>query len=239
MYFELSPHCGARSAKGAGGNGLSILATLISPLIAVCLSQYLHTHEKPRTTFALPVQDNRANCQETPYLEPRQEPSPAKDSPGDHVELPKVSAAKSERQVLARNLIGKASDTKEDPASQFMMLRVAKDIAVRARDGQTAFQAIDSITQTFHGDAIAMKLAVLTKFAATAQKPGQHKPIAEEALKLADQAVSQGQFMVATRLGKLALTEAQRAHDTELLAHAQGQIVEVADMVKARELHAR
>ena len=91
------------------------------------------------------------------------------------------------------------------------------------------------MAETFHVDADTMKMAVLTKFASAAQKPAQHKSIAEQALKLADQAVSQDHFMVANQLGKLALTEASKALDKELLAQAQGQIAEVAELVKARE----
>jgi hypothetical protein len=235
MSFELSPIYGARSAKVSSGNGLSILATLISPLIAVCLSQYLQTHEKHQTTFALPVQDTDANRQEGQYPERCPELSVVKDSPEDHVQLWQAFPPKSEKQALARKLIGKASETKDDPASQFVMLRLAKDVATQASDGQTAFQAIDAMAETFQVDANTMKMAVLTKFACAAQKPAQHKAVAEQALKLVDQAVSQDQFMVANQLGKLALAEAKRGLDRELLAQAQGQIAEVADLIKARE----
>jgi hypothetical protein len=115
------------------------------------------------------------------------------------------------------------------------MLRLAKDIAIRASDGQTAFQAIDTMAETFHADANPMKMAVLTKFADAAQDPAQHKSVAEQALKLVDQAVIQDQFMVADQLGILALAEANRALDRKLIAQAQGQIVELAGLVKAKE----
>lgn len=235
MSFELSPNYDARSAKASSGNGLSILTMLISPLIAVCLSQYLRTHENHQTTFALPVEDTVVCRQEGQHPEPRPEPSMAKDSPRDHVRLWQAFSLKSEKQALARKLIGKASETKDDPASQIALLRLAKDIAIQGSDGETAFQAIDAMAETFHVDANTMKMAVLNKFASAAQDPAQHKSIAEQALKLVDQAVSQDQFMVATQLGKLALAEAKRAPDMELVAQAQGQIVAVADLIKARE----
>ena len=235
MSIELAPNCGARSVKVSSGNGLSVLATLISPLIAVLLSQYLNTQEKHQTTFALPVQDTDASRREGQHPEPRPEPSTAKDSPRDHVRLWQAFPLQSEKQALAKKLIGKANETKGDPASQFVMLRLAKDIATQASDGQTAFQAIDTMAETFQVDANTMKMAVLTKFASAAQKPAQHKSIAEQALKLVDQAVSQDHFMVANQLGKLALAEAKRALDRELVAQAQGRIAEVAELVKARE----
>ncbi len=131
--------------------------------------------------------------------------------------------------------MGKANEMKSDPARQLMLLRAAKDIANRASDGQAAFQAIDTMAETSDVDANTMKMAVLTKFASAAQEPAQHKSIAEQALRLADQAVGQEHFMVASQLGKLALAEAKRAADRELLAQAQGQIAEVAERVKAKE----
>ena len=135
--------------------------------------------------------------------------------------------------------MGKANEMRGEPASQLMLLRVAKDIATQASDGQTAFQAIDTMAETSDVDADTMKMAVLTNSASAAKKPAQHKFIAEEALRLADQAVGQEHFMVASQLGKLALAEAKRAPDRELLAQAQGQIAEVAERVKARERHSK
>ena len=57
MSFELPPTCRAKSDKVFSGNALTILATLISPLLAVCLAQCLRVQEKHHTTFALPVQE--------------------------------------------------------------------------------------------------------------------------------------------------------------------------------------
>jgi hypothetical protein len=184
---------------------------------------------------ALPIQDIGASRQESQHPEPRAEPSMSKDSPIDHVRLWQAFPLNSEKQALAKKLIGRVNETKGNPANQFVSLRLAKDIATQASDGQTAFQAIDTMAETFRIDANTMKMEVLTKFASAAQKPAQHKTIAEQALKLADQAVSQDHFMVANQLDKLALAEAKRALDKELLTQAQGQIAEVAELVKARE----
>ncbi len=237
MSFELPPTCRAKSDKVFSGNGLIILATLISPLLAVCLTQYLRVQEKHYTTFALPVQDAAPSLPAAPYPEARLEPSNA--SPRDHVQPWQAFAPQPEKQASARKLLGKANEMKGDPASQLMLLRAAKDIATQASDGQAAFQAIDTMAETSDVDANTMKMAVLTRFASAAQGPAQHKFVAEEALRLVDQAVGQEHFMVASQLGKLALAEAKRAVDRELLAQAQGRIADVAERVKARERHSR
>jgi hypothetical protein len=239
MNIELAPRCGARSVKVSSGGGLSIAATLISPVLAVLLSQYLDTREKHHTTFALPVQNTDASHQEGQRPEPRPESSTAKDLPIDHVRLWQAVPLKSETQTPAEKPIGQANQSEVDPAGQFMLLRVARDRAVRTGDGPTAFRVIDAMAKTFPVDADTMKMAVLAKFATAAQKPAQHKSIAEQALTLADQAVRQDHFMVATQLGKLALAEASRASDRELLARAEGQINDVAQRVKAREQPSR
>jgi hypothetical protein len=235
MGVELSPNYDARSDKGASGNGMSILATLIAPLFAVLLTHYLDNQEKRHTTFRLPIPDIDAGRQEGQHPEPRLAASVAKDSPGDRIGLGQAFPLKSEKQDLAKKLMGGVNETQDNPANQLVSLLSIKDIATRAGDGQTAFRAIDTLAEKFQVDANIMKMTVLAKFASAAQKPAQHRSIAEQALKLADQAMGQDHFMVANQLDRLALAEAKRALDRELLAQAQDRMAEVAELVKARE----
>jgi hypothetical protein len=235
MSIELSPNYDARSDKGSSGKGWSILATLIAPLFAVLLSHYLNTQEKRQTTFRLPIPEIDAGRQEGQHPELRPELSMAKDSPRDNVPLGQAFPVKSEKQAQAKKLIGEFNETKDNPASEFILLLLTKDIATQAGDGQAAFRAIDTLAEKFHADANIMKMTVLAKFASAAQNPAQHRSIAEQALKLADQAMGQDHFMVANQLDRLALAEAKRALDKELLAQAQGRMAEVAELVKARE----
>ena len=235
MSFELSPSGRARSHRVSNGGGVSILVTLLSPLLAVLLAQYLNTRQKNQTTFLLPVPNVGANspADRQPELSP--ELPTAKDLPKNPVQPWQAFALQPEKQARAKKLIARANGAKNDPAGRFVMLRLAKDVATQANDGQTAFRAIDALAETFHADADAMKMSVLAKLASVAQKPAQHKSIAEQALKLGDQAIGQNRLMVASQLSKLALAEAKRGLDGELLAKAQGRIAEVADQVRARE----
>ena len=50
-----------------------------------------------------------------------------------------------------------------------------------------------------------------------------------------DQAVGKDNFAVAEQLDKLALVEARKAREKELIAQAQGRIIEVAEITKAFE----
>jgi hypothetical protein len=235
MSFELSPTNGVKFGKVSDGNGLSLLVALLSPLIAVCLSQYLRTHEERPTTFALPVPSVDANLREVQCLRPCLEPVAAEDASKDQAQPWLAFFVQAEKQARAKKLLDRANGAEVDPADRWMMLRLAKDIAAEAHDGQIAFQAIDVMAEAFHVDAGAMKMAVLTKFASAAKTPAQHKSIAEQALKLASQAVAQDQFMVANQMGRLALSEAKKAPDRELLAQVQSQIAAAAVRLRAWE----
>ncbi len=170
-------------------------------------------------------------------------PAPGDKAQGEATKLIKEvygdewAAAKSstEKQALAKKLLGKADETTDDPVGRFVLLRLARDIATQAVDGRTAFQAIDAMAESFQVDALEMKTVVLTKGASAATMSAQHKAIAEEALKLVDQAVSQNTFTIADRLGALALAEARTTLDKDLLTEAQRRIREVADLAKAYE----
>ena len=172
---------------------------------------------------------------------PRKNPVPAESAQAEASKLFKevygheYSTAKTaaEKQALAKKLLSKANESKDDPASQFVLLRLARDIATQAADGQTAFLAIDETAAAFQIDANEIKLAVLTKFAFAAQMPIQHESIAEEALKLVDKAIFQDNFKVADGLGKLAHAEARKTREKELVNQAQGRIAEVAELVEA------
>ena len=154
---------------------------------------------------------------------------------GDDYSKAETSA---EKRDLAKKLLGKARETTDDPTGKFVLLKLARDIALQANDGQTAFQAIDEMAETYQVDALEMKSMVLSKFATAARqslKPKQHISIAEEALKLVDQAVSQDNFTVADQLGKLALDEAQKAGEKELISKVQGRIAEASEIAKVYE----
>ena len=140
-----------------------------------------------------------------------------------------------EKQALAKKLLDKGNESKDDPVSQFVLLRLARDIAMQATDGQTAFQAIDAMAGAFQVDPTEMKASVLAKFVAVAQQPIQHKAIAEEALKLMDQAISQDDFTIAETLGNLAIAEAGKVREKELTSTARGRATDVAELIKVYE----
>jgi hypothetical protein len=236
MSFGSSQTHAGTAGRVSGGSGLSLFVALVSPLIAVCLSQYLHTHEKREMTFAAPfapspsLDAGPAATSRTTYRP--QLPTIADDLPDADVQPWREFAPQPDKRALAIKLIGRAKDTKDDAAGRFVMLRLAKDVATQANDGETAFRAIDAMADTFHVDADAMKLAVLAKFASAAKTAPQHKSLAGQALKLADAAVRQERLSAASQMYKLALAEAKKALDSELVAQAQSQIAATTERLR-------
>lgn len=76
-------------------------------------------------------------------------------------EIFKVEYAKSkpaERAALATQLLNQAKESSDDPASKFVLLREARDVAAKAGDGATAFRAASNLSDEFQisaGESIA------------------------------------------------------------------------------------
>ena len=143
------------------------------------------------------------------------------------------AATANQKQALAGKLLEKANETKDDPAGQFVLLRLAKDIATQANDNQMAFDAIDRMAAAFQVDANEMKMAVLSKLASAAQNPAQHKSIAERALKLMEDAITFDNYTVADQLAVLALVESRKNGDPALISNATARQDDVSELAKA------
>ena len=155
-----------------------------------------------------------------------------KDIYGDDWKAAKTTAQK---QALAKKLFQKAKETEPKDAARFVLLRLSRDIATQALDGQTAFQAIDEMDQSFQIDALEMKLAVLTTGASAEQTAEQHDTIAKVAADLSEKAVASENFPLAKQLNELALAEARKGRDARLTSRASHRSAEIDDLAKACE----
>ena len=139
------------------------------------------------------------------------------------------------KKAMAEKLLKKAEELSDDPTSKFVLLKIAKDISVQAVDGEQAFQAIDKMAEAFQINSLEMKTAVLTGLAKKARTAADHKSIAEQALSLMDEAVGADNLDTATQLGELALPEARRARDSQLLSQVKAKVIEVSALAKSYE----
>ena len=121
------------------------------------------------------------------------------------------------------------------PCRRFVLLRLSRDIATLACDGQAAFQAIDAMDRAYQINAPAMKLAGLAKFTPAARKAEDHKSIAEASLAVLDDALGQDNLATATQLQAMALAEAKRAGDPALVKRAAEYGDEIKSLAQIRE----
>lgn len=71
------------------------------------------------------------------------------------------------KQALAQRLLAQAADEKNSPTSRYVILRIARDLAIEALDLATAFDAIERMSQYFE-----LGLAVLTGATFTLERNG-------------------------------------------------------------------
>jgi hypothetical protein len=73
---------------------------------------------------------------------------------------------------------------------------------------------------------VELKTAILVKLSSVAKTAAHHKSIAEQALRLMDDAIVKDSFSAVNRLGDLALDEARAIPDSDLLAQAEDAVNE-------------
>lgn len=127
-------------------------------------------------------------------------------------------SAETREQKLrfARKLYHVGLETKNDPTGRFVLLRIARDIAIEQRDPNTTIRAIDAMDETFQIDALQMKVASLTSIASAARMRSEQKEVAAELISLIDQCVKSDRYAIAEPLPAIAISAALKARDTPL-----------------------
>lgn len=156
----------------------------------------------------------------------------AKDVFGDDYRNARTA---DQKKALARTLFEKARESKGDPASHFVLLRLARDIAASGGETDLAFRAIDEMAAVYKIAAVAMKAEVLTKCSEKAQTVAQHEAMARLALALMTAAAADEDFPLAGELGELAKAQARSARDTELARQAGSRMKEIDKLAKVYE----
>jgi hypothetical protein len=141
----------------------------------------------------------------------------------------------ADKQALAKKMLGKAAETRDDPAGQFVLLKLAREIATQTGDGQTAFQAVDETARVFQVDGLEMKTEVLASLAKKARQPAEHKFVVEQALLLIEQAVAADKFELADTLGVTALGSVRQAGATGMAKQLRSRMEEVKQIAEGFE----
>ena len=148
-----------------------------------------------------------------------------------------------EKTALARKLLAEAAENEAEPASHFVLLRVAKEIAMAAGDAGTALDAVGRLASAYDLDALAMKVEAVEGARKAARMPSQLLAVAGEAFGLVDEAVAADEYDQANRAARLAGEAARRGREYALVRQVAERLREIKDaerryeaVVQAREV---
>ncbi len=141
----------------------------------------------------------------------------------------------AEKTALAKKMLQQASQTRENPAGCFELLRVAHDVAVGAGDVKTSFSAIALLDSRFEIDATAMKIKALLAAAPQAHSRDHSRAIAEEAIALIVAAVEKDDYATAERVADAGQTAAREARQGDLARRYVALRLEMDRITRAYE----
>ena len=137
-----------------------------------------------------------------------------------------------EKSELAQSLLNAARDTEDDAVARFVLLRVARDFAIRATDVAVFQEVVDEVAAHYQVDRDPLVVKGLTDCLKYAKKPEQVKALAEEVGKLTELAVQQDRYPHAMSLGDVAGRIARKTRDKRFIKNVtlrNNQIRELAD----------
>ncbi|MCY2990540.1 MAG: hypothetical protein NTY19_22080 [Planctomycetota bacterium] len=147
------------------------------------------------------------------------------------------SKAKSADQkvALAKKMLQKAGETRNDPNAMYALLNVSKDIAVLAGNTDTAFAATDAMSQSFEVKPLELKKDVLMATSKKARLPAEHGAIAKQSLTLMEAAVAADNYDLAAQVGQLGLAEARLAPKSLMIQPILARLRETKGLADAYE----
>jgi len=145
--------------------------------------------------------------------------------------------APTDKVALAQKLIQQAREVKDDPATRYVLLREAQDLATQADAARVALEAVDLLDKFFIVNAPVLRLGVLAAAAKTAKTSDDAKLLAPKFLSLVDEALGTDQFDVAEKAADAAQAQARKSKDLPLMTRAEAKVKEIADRkAKAEKL---
>jgi hypothetical protein len=180
-------------------------------LIASCLAAMDESAARPKT----PVPD--AAAQQT-----------AKKAAGElFADRFKQAKTTAEKTALATDMMDAASKVQAGSADQYVLLKIARDVAAGTGDAATALQAVERLLGQFDEPAAELIGETLLTAARQASASAQHKAVAEAALTFAGKLADADQYETALRLCEAARSSAQRAKLYPLAKELTARIEEI------------
>ena len=141
----------------------------------------------------------------------------------------------SKKIALAKELLQEGVASKDNPASRYVLLRIAKDIAAGAGDADTAFNAIDQMHKYYSLDVVKLKYDTLIIAAGKAKTKTASKVIVEKASLLIEDSVKADNYKQTQELGKIALTAVRKLRDSKILKQIKSRNEDIGVIAKEYE----
>jgi hypothetical protein len=133
-----------------------------------------------------------------------------RESFGEELRAARTTAA---RTNVAKGLFDAAGKS-DDPAARYVMLRLARDVAVTEGDPVAFCSLIDEIARYYAIDAMAMKAEAISKAWSSTSTARYRKPLGQHAVKLLEEAMKAQQYAAAEQFVRVALAAARLARDS-------------------------
>ncbi|NLX99859.1 MAG: hypothetical protein GXY83_27495, partial [Rhodopirellula sp.] len=114
----------------------------------------------------------------------------------------------AEKTALATDMMDAAGKIQAGSADQYVLLKIALDVAAGTGDAATALQAVERLLEQFDEPAAELIGETLLTAARQATTSAQHKAVAEAALSIAGKLSDADQYETAVRLCEAARSSA-------------------------------
>jgi len=131
-----------------------------------------------------------------------------------------AATSPSKQTALAREILAHAGENRDEPAAQYYLLHVAKNIAVEAGDTATALEAADRLARTFQVDGLKLKLDAVQRLQQSSRFASAKAGLAAAALDLVDEVLAADDLEAARRLTQVAVTASRASRDRDLARRA-------------------
>lgn len=122
---------------------------------------------------------------------------------------------------LAQRILQKADEIQGDSVSRYAFLRLAGEVGMKGGDAAVPFAAIDRMCEHFEMEPWDAKIAILNDWVKHPKKGLDRKVVAAHALTATKDAIDRDQYAAAEQLARLAIAEAGKAENKEMVDQAK------------------
>ncbi|MDB5356515.1 MAG: hypothetical protein JWN24_2968 [Phycisphaerales bacterium] len=137
-----------------------------------------------------------------------------------------------QKTALAKKMLAASAEMKNDSDARYVLLGIARDLALAAGDFQEALAAVSALDQ-YEIDGIRAKTDVLATASKSIQSPGDALTLVGSIDHVIDEALAAGRYDVAFQLAKLAASAARLTKDADALSHATTRLDDVREIEAA------